>query len=244
MNEEQLMVADKVDRMAVAPVIYDTVVFNFTAAAPSGGLQAITLDSDDYEVFNKGVGEAEDGAGYTASKDPWFTNLYKDGSFSKDDDFLIYGIGVQFTGTPFIATGGVASGSQIVGTLISAADHAENLANLILSQVYITVGADEEDCTALAGPVGLWPFGGMNLGDNAVSPRLMNANMGNDRMFRYALRQPAGSTSKNGISVTFKRSEHMSLTYSTDTTISTGAVAVAYAAHVVAFGRRVSKGGV
>ena len=125
------------------------------------------------------------------------------------------------------------------GTLISAADHAENLANLILSQVYITVGADEEDCTALAGPVGLWPFGGMNLGDNAVSPRLMNANMGNDRMFRYALRQPAGSTSKNGISVTFKRSEHMSLTYSTDTTISTGAVAVAYAAHVVAFGRRV-----
>lgn len=240
MNED-LPIADKVDRMAVAPVIYDTVVFNFTAAAPSGGVQAITLDAGDYEVFNKGVGEAEEGAGYTAMKDAWFTNMYKDGSFSKDDDFLIYGIGVQFTGTPYVATGGIASGDSIVGTLISAADHAENLANLILSQVYITVGADEEDCTALAGPVGLWPFGGMNLGDNAVSPRLMNANMGNDRMFRYALRQPAGSTTKNGISVTFKRSTHVSLTYSTATTVTTGTLA--YAAHVVAFGRRVPKGG-
>lgn len=237
MNEE-LEIAKQVDRMAVAPVLYDTIFLNYTVAAASGGVQAVTLNSGDYEAFKKGTSEAGEGAGYTATKDAWFTNAYKDGVFDKTDAFLIYGIGFQFTGTPFIATAGVASGTSVVGTQIDAAVHAEPMANLALQQLYVTVGADEEDCVALAGPLGLWPFGGMNLGDNAVSPRLSNSLMGNERLFRYAVPQHP-LNAKDGVAVRLVRSEHMSITYGATTALATGTAV--YPVHVIAYGRRVPK---
>ena len=239
--DEKLDVATTVDRMTVAPVLYDCIAIRYSAAAPSGGSQAITLDSQDYEAFSKGHGEQNEDSGMTIDRDGMFTNLYKNGGFDRSQNFEIYGIGVAFTGTPFVGTGGLDSGTQIIGTLVSAAEHAENLANLAMMQLFVEVGASEEDCVSLAGPIGLWDYGGYGLGDNAVSPRILNALVGNERRFRFALlNEPVRKDASDAnITVRIRRSEKIAMTYSTTSPVSGGASDVAYLMHVFAFGRRV-----
>ena len=240
-DEEKLEVATQVDRMTAAPVLYDCLALSYAAAVPASGVQAITLASTDYELFTDGAEETSSTSGMSITRDGFFTNLFKNGGMDKSLDVEIYGIGFAFTGTPFIATAGIASGSQIVGTMIDAATHAESLANLFLSQCFVEVGAEEEECVALAGPVGLWGYGGYGLGDNSVSPRLLNALVGNQRNFRMAfLNKPVRRDGGGGnMTVRVRRSEKIALTYSTGSVVSAGATTVAMLVHCFAYGRRV-----
>lgn len=241
MNENELpVVATQLDRMTVAPMVYDTIAIRYSAALPAGGAQAVTLKSQNYTLFSKGLNESSETVGMTITRDGLFTNLFNNGGMDKSARFEIWGVGIQFLGVPFIGTAGLDSGEQIQGTFINNALHGEYLAQLFLEQTYIEIGANQEDCVALAGPTAHWGFGGIGLGDNSVTPRMLNAIQGNDRRFRYALL--AEPVSKNGsadITVRIKRSEKIALTYSTTTVLNAAAVEVAFLAQVVAFGRRV-----
>ncbi len=232
-------IAQTLNRMTLIPFVYDTVIFRFAAATPSGGVNAVTLDSMSYTVFQKGEGETDADAGYSIVKDFMFTNLYKNGGVDKTAQFQMEGVGIQFLGQPFIATAGITSGDTVTGTLIDAADHAEALANLVLMQTYIKVGGDEEDCASSLGPTGFWGYGSEGLGDNAVSPRLQNAIMGNERTFRYAvLSEPvARNGDPDNPVVHIMRSARTAYTYSA-TGLAAAAAVVCYAANVVAFGTR------
>lgn len=244
-NEQPAEPITDFGRSTLTAFRYDTFLARFSAAAPANSLTAVTLDDQNYRVFDLGVSEASDGTdGFPTGFLPDFTlrNLYKDGSFDKDVPFRWEGVGFSFRGAPFILNTSLSSGKLVTsGTgLLPIATYAETLAQLLLSQTYVRLALDdEEDCGSILGPIEYWGMGGFGLGDNSASPRLFNSIMGNHRLFAYATVQPGQTKSQANRAIEIKRSEKLALAASVATMPGQGssAISVAQMITVTAFGR-------